>query len=51
VLRVQGPQIRGRDEPYRSPLWSQVAKTSDVLKRLIVELDAGGCRSGILSRA
>jgi transposase-like protein len=42
VLRVEVPQIRGREEPYRSELWSQVAKTSDVLKRLIVEMYAGG---------
>ena len=42
VLRVEVPQIRGRAEPYRSQLWSQVAKTSDVLKRLIVERYAGG---------
>lgn len=42
VVRVQVPQIRGREEPYRSQLWSQVAKTSDVLKRLIVEMYAGG---------
>ncbi len=42
VLRVQVPQIRGREEPYRSELWSQVAKTSEVLKRLIVEMYAGG---------
>jgi transposase-like protein len=42
VLRVQEPQIRGRDEPYRSELWSQEAKTSEVLKRLIVEMYAGG---------
>jgi putative transposase len=42
VLRVQLPQIRGREEPYRSELWSQMAKTSDVLKRLIVEMYAGG---------
>jgi putative transposase len=42
VLRVQVPQVRGREEPYRSPLWSQVASTSDVLKRLIVEMYAGG---------
>jgi putative transposase len=41
-LRVQVPQMRGRAEPYRSQLWGQVAKTSDVLKRLIVELYAGG---------
>lgn len=42
VLRVQVPQIRGRAEPYRSELWSQVARTSEVLKRLIVEMYAGG---------
>ena len=39
---MEAPQIRGREEPYRSPLWRQVAKTSDVLKRLIVEMYAGG---------
>jgi len=42
VLQVEIPQLRGRTEPYRSQLWSQVAKTSDVLKRLIVEMYAGG---------
>jgi transposase-like protein len=42
VLGVKLPQIRGRDEPYRSPLWRQVANTSDVLKRLIVEMYVGG---------
>jgi transposase-like protein len=42
VLRVKVPQIWGREEPYRSPLWRQVATTSDVLKRLIVELYVGG---------
>jgi len=42
VWRVQVPQIRERDEPYRSELWSQVARTSEVLKRLIVEMYAGG---------
>ena len=42
VLRVKLPQIRGREEPYRSPLWRQVATTSDVLKRLIVEMYGGG---------
>jgi putative transposase len=42
VLRIQVPQIRGRDEAYRSELWSQVARTSEVLKRLIVEMYAGG---------
>jgi putative transposase len=42
VLRVKLPQIRDREEPYRSPLWRQVATTSDVLKRLIVEMYVGG---------
>jgi transposase-like protein len=42
VLRVQVPQIRGREEPYRSQLWSQVATTSDALKALIVEMYVGG---------
>jgi transposase-like protein len=39
---VKLPQIRGWEEPYRSPLWRQVATTSDVLKRLIVEMYVGG---------
>jgi len=42
VLRVQVPQVRGREAPYRSQLWSNVANTSDVLKRLIVEMYVGG---------
>jgi putative transposase len=42
VLRVKLPQIRGREEPYRSQLWRTVATTSDVLKKLIVEMDVGG---------
>ena len=42
VLRVKLPQIRGQEDPYRSPLWGQVATTSDVLKRLIVEMYVGG---------
>jgi hypothetical protein len=41
-LRVALPQIRGREEPYGAELWSQVAKTSDGLKGLKVEMDAGG---------
>jgi putative transposase len=42
VLRVKLPQIRGQEDPYRSPLWGQMATTSDVLKRLIVEMYVGG---------
>ena len=42
VLRVKVPQIRGGEDPYRSQLWRQMATTSDVLKRLIVEMYVGG---------
>jgi len=42
VLRVKLPQIRGQEDPYRSPLWGQVATTSEVLKRLMVEMYVGG---------
>jgi transposase-like protein len=42
VLGVQVPQSRGREEPYRSQLWSKGASTSDVLKRLSVEMYVGG---------
>jgi transposase-like protein len=41
-LRVEVPQLRGRAEPYRSEVWGQGARTSEVLKRLIVEMYAGG---------
>ena len=42
ILQVKLPQIRGREEPFRSALWGQMATTSDVLKRLIVEMYVGG---------
>jgi putative transposase len=42
VFRVKLPQIRGREDSYRSPLWRQVATPSDVLKRLMVERYVGG---------
>ncbi|MBM4256796.1 MAG: IS256 family transposase [Deltaproteobacteria bacterium] len=42
LFHVQRPQIRGREEPFRSALWNQMATTSDVLKRLIVEMYVGG---------
>jgi len=49
IFQVQLPQSRGREEPFRSAVWGQLANTSEVLKRLIVEMDVGGCRTGILS--
>jgi putative transposase len=42
VLHVKVPQIRGQAEPYRSQLWNNVGHTSDVLKKLIVEMSVGG---------
>jgi len=42
VLRVKVPQIRGQAEPYRSQLWQNVGGTSDILKRLILEMYVGG---------
>jgi transposase-like protein len=42
VGRVKLPQIRGREEPYRSQLGGNVATPSAVLKRLIVERSVGG---------
>lgn len=42
VLHVKVPQIRGQAEPYRSQLWRNVGNTSEVLKRLIVEMYVGG---------
>ena len=42
ILRVKVPQIRGHAEAYRSQLWSNVSRTSEVLKKLIVEMYVGG---------
>lgn len=42
ILRVKVPQIRGQVEPYRSQLWTNVSRTSEVLKKLIVEMYVGG---------
>ena len=42
VLRVKVPQIRGQAEPYRSQLWNNMGHTSEVLKKLIVEMYVGG---------
>jgi hypothetical protein len=33
VLRVKGPQVRARPGPYRSQPWTELANTSEVLKR------------------
>lgn len=42
MLRLKVPQIRGRSAPTRSHLWDEWANTSESLKRLIVEMYAGG---------
>lgn len=38
VLPVQLPQMRGQSEPYRSQLWRNMGHTSDVRKKLIMEM-------------
>lgn len=42
VLRLKVPQISGRLEPTPSHLWDELARTSENLKRVIVEMYAGG---------
>jgi putative transposase len=42
VLHVKVPQIRGQQDAYRSQLWRNVGNTSDVLRKLIVEMYVGG---------
>lgn len=42
VLRVKVPQVRGREEPYHSQVWANLAPTSDRLKTLIIEMFVGG---------
>lgn len=42
VLRVKVPPVRGLEEPYRSQVWANVAKPSDRLTTLIVEMFVGG---------
>jgi transposase-like protein len=42
VLRVKVPQVRGLEEPYRSQVWTHLAKTSERLKTLVVEMFVGG---------
>jgi putative transposase len=42
VLRVKVPQSRGLAETPRSQVWAKLAKTSDRLKTLIVEMFVGG---------
>jgi putative transposase len=42
VLRVKVPQVRGGEETQRPTLWADLAKTSDSLTTLIVEMVARG---------
>ena len=42
VLRVKVPQVRGLEDTYRSQIWTNLAKTSEHLKSLIVEMFVGG---------
>lgn len=51
VVRWQVPQVRGLREPERSKLWAALARISDVLTRLIVEMSAGGMSQRDMERA
>lgn len=42
VMQVQLPQVRGLDEPYRSRLWSELPRTSESLKSLVLEMYVNG---------
>ena len=51
VVRWPVPQVRGLREPYRSTRWAALGRTSDVLTRLLVEMDAGGMSQRAMERA
>jgi len=42
VLEVKRPQIRGGEEPYRSPLWERLRGTSEQFKQLVIEMYTRG---------
>jgi transposase-like protein len=42
VFRLQLPQIRGQGTPYRSRLWDDLTRTSEVLRTLIQEMYVHG---------
>jgi putative transposase len=41
-IAVDVPQVRGREEPYRSAIWQALAKRSPALEKLAVEMYARG---------
>lgn len=41
-VAVDVPQVRGRDEPYRSAVWQALGKRSPALEKLAVEMYARG---------
>lgn len=41
-IAVDVPQVRGRDEPYRSTIWQALGKRSPALEKLAVEMYARG---------
>jgi putative transposase len=38
VLRVEKPQLRGLEQPYRSQLWERFERSSEQLRQLVVEM-------------
>jgi transposase-like protein len=51
VLRVKVPQSRGCEEIPRSQIWATLAKTSDRLKSLTVEMLVGGMSQSDIAAA
>lgn len=41
-IAVDVPQVRGREEPYRSAIWTALGKRSAALQKLAVEMYARG---------
>lgn len=42
MMRVEKPQIRGLDEPYRSGIWARLDDLSGALSGLVIEMYASG---------
>ena len=42
VMQVKLPQVRGLGEPYRSRLWSELPRTSETLRSLVLEMYVNG---------
>ena len=51
VMQVKLPQVRGLGKPYRSRLWSELPRTSESLKSLVVEMYVNGMSTRDIEQA